>query len=138
MSGALKSGSASCRTSKQMERDTMTDCIFCKIARREIPAKIVFEDDEALAFEDIRPEAPTHLLVIPKRHFASLAEIAPEEEDSRALMGHLIAVAARLARERGIEAGYRVVINNGAQAGQTVFHLHLHLLGGRPFHWPPG
>lgn len=116
----------------------MTDCIFCKIARREIPAKIVFEDDEALAFEDIRPEAPTHLLVIPKRHFASLAEIAPEEEDSRALMGHLIAVAARLARERGIEAGYRVVINNGAQAGQTVFHLHLHLLGGRPFHWPPG
>ncbi|MGH9345024.1 MAG: histidine triad nucleotide-binding protein [Terriglobia bacterium] len=111
------------------------DCIFCRIAQREIPAKIVFEDKEALAFEDIRPEAPVHLLVIPKRHVDSLADVTTADEG---LLGHLLAVAAGLARERKLEAGYRTVINNGAQAGQTVFHLHVHLLGGRVFHWPPG
>lgn len=113
----------------------MTDCIFCRIIQREIPAKIVFEDDTALAFEDIRPEAPVHLLVIPKRHIASLSEVTSADQD---LVGHLFAIAAKLARERNLEGGYRTVMNNGAGAGQTVFHLHVHLLGGRAFHWPPG
>lgn len=116
----------------------MTDCIFCQIISRKIPSKIVFEDDAALAFEDIHPEAPVHLLVIPKRHIVSLADATPEDKGSEALMGHLLAVAALLARERHLDADYRVVINSGAQAGQTVFHLHLHMLGGRAFHWPPG
>lgn len=113
----------------------MTDCIFCRIVQREIPAKIVFEDDAALAFEDIRPEAPVHLLVIPKQHIPSLSEVTSTDQD---LIGHLFAVAGNLARERNLEAGYRTVMNNGAGAGQTVFHLHVHLLGGRAFHWPPG
>lgn len=113
----------------------MTDCIFCRIVQREIPAKIVFEDDMALAFEDIRPEAPVHLLVIPKQHVASLADVTSADRD---LVGHLFAVTAKLARERNLEGGYRAVINNGSGAGQTVFHLHVHLLGGRAFHWPPG
>lgn len=114
----------------------MTDCIFCKIVQREIPAKIVFEDDESLAFEDIRPEAPVHILIIPKQHVASLADVQSPEDERRA--GRLCGIAARLARERQLESGYRAVINSGPQAGQTVFHLHLHLLGGRAFHWPPG
>ncbi|HEV2416584.1 MAG TPA: histidine triad nucleotide-binding protein [Terriglobia bacterium] len=113
----------------------MTDCIFCRIVQREIPAKIVFEDEAALAFEDIRPEAPVHLLVIPKQHIASLSEVTGADQD---LIGHLFAVAGNLARERNLEGGYRTVMNNGAGAGQTVFHLHVHLLGGRAFHWPPG
>lgn len=118
------------------EHKAVAGCIFCKIIQREIPAKIVFEDEESLAFEDIRPEAPVHILIIPKRHIASLTEIDSPEDERR--VGRLSGIAARLAREGHMESGYRTVINNGPQAGQTVFHLHLHLLGGRPFHWPPG
>lgn len=114
----------------------MEDCLFCKIVRREIPAKVIYEDEACLAFEDIHPQAPVHVLVIPRKHLASLAEMTPEDE---ILAGHLLAVAARLARERGLESkGYRAVVNHGAWGGQTVFHLHVHLMGGRVFHWPPG
>ena len=114
----------------------MKDCIFCRMVDRQAPAKIVYEDETALAIEDIHPQAPTHLLVIPRQHVVSLEDLAPVEEP---LAGHLLGVAARLARARGLEkTGYRVVINNGAGAGQSVFHLHVHLLGGRPFRWPPG
>lgn len=111
------------------------DCLFCKIAAKEIPAKLVHEDEDVFAFEDINPQAPTHILICPKKHFASLAEATP---DDRALLGKLALVAARLAREKKIASGYRTVVNSGSGAGQTVFHLHMHLLGGREFHWPPG
>lgn len=111
------------------------DCLFCKIAAKQIPAKLVFEDADVFAFADINPQAPTHLLICPKRHFASLAEA---QAGDQAVLGKLSLVAAELARERKLEAGYRTVVNTGAGAGQTVFHLHMHLLGGRTFHWPPG
>lgn len=110
------------------------DCLFCKIAAKQIPAKIVHEDQHVFAFEDINPQAPTHVLVCPKKHFASLEHATPEEE---AALGKVALVAAKIARERGLES-YRTVINTGSGAGQTVFHLHLHLLGGRGFLWPPG
>ncbi|MFO8044543.1 MAG: histidine triad nucleotide-binding protein [Halomonas sp.] len=111
-------------------------CLFCQIVNREIPADIVFEDDEVLAFEDIAPQAPTHLLVIPKRHVATLNDL---EESDQALVGRLPIVAARLARERGFaEEGYRVVMNCNDDGGQTVYHLHMHLMGGRRFTWPAG
>lgn len=111
-------------------------CLFCKMVKREIQAKVVFEDDDVLAFHDIHPQAPMHVLVIPKRHVASLAESKPEDE---ALLGKLMMAARRAAEETGIaQSGFRVVINSGAQAGQSVFHLHLHVLGGRPMAWPPG
>jgi len=110
------------------------DCLFCKIAAKQIPAKIVHEDQHVFAFEDINPQAPTHVLVCPKKHFASLEHATPEEE---AALGKVALVAAKIARERGLES-YRTVINTGSAAGQTVFHLHLHLLGGRGFLWPPG
>ncbi|MDE3180203.1 MAG: histidine triad nucleotide-binding protein [Acidobacteriota bacterium] len=114
----------------------MSECIFCRIVHREIPAKIIFEDESTVAFEDIRPEAPQHFLVVPKEHLESLAKISDDHEP---LLGHLLSVAAKLARERGLEPnGYRTVVNTGAGAGQTVFHLHVHVLGGRTFHWPPG
>ena len=114
----------------------MENCLFCKIVERKVPGKIVFEDDLVVAIEDIHPQAPVHLLVIPRRHLPSLKECVAEDEP---LIGRLHTVAARLAHEKGIEAnGYRTVINNGSGAGQSVFHLHLHLLGGRVFHWPPG
>ncbi len=109
-------------------------CLFCRIVRGEIPAKLVAETDDCVAFRDIDPKAPTHVLVIPRRHVASLAEA-----DDAALVGQLSLLAARIAREEGIaESGYRTVVNTGPDAGQTVFHLHLHLLGGRPLRWPPG
>lgn len=111
------------------------DCLFCKIGRKEIPAKLVFEDDEIFAFEDINPQAPTHLLICPRKHFASLDEATAADRD---LLGKVQLVAAQLARERKLTSGYRTVFNTGRGAGQTVFHLHLHLLGGRQFHWPPG
>lgn len=111
------------------------DTIFGKIIRREIPADIVYEDDLALAFRDIAPQAPTHILVIPKKPLPSLADAAPEDE---ALMGHLMMTAQRVAVEAGLENGYRVVINTAADGGQTVNHLHLHVLGGRQMTWPPG
>ncbi|WP_111413268.1 histidine triad nucleotide-binding protein [Billgrantia lactosivorans] len=114
----------------------MQDCLFCKIVKREIPADIVFEDDEVLAFNDINPQAPTHILVIPKRHIATLNDI---EEPDQALVGKLPRVAARLAAERGFaDAGYRVVMNCNDQGGQTVYHVHMHLMGGRRFTWPAG
>ncbi|HEV2178269.1 MAG TPA: histidine triad nucleotide-binding protein [Terriglobia bacterium] len=112
------------------------DCLFCRIVEREVPATFVYEDPTVVAIEDIHPQAPVHLLVVPRRHMESLAEAKAEDE---VLLGHLIAVAAQLARERGLDArGYRTVINTGAGAGQSVFHLHVHLMGGRVFHWPPG
>ncbi len=114
----------------------MSDCIFCKIAAKKIPAKVIFEDDLCLAFEDISPQAPVHTLVIPKKHISTSLEIA--EEDS-ALVGHLVRAAAKIAKDKGIdEKGFRLVMNTNAEAGQTVFHIHLHLLGGRAMHWPPG
>lgn len=110
--------------------------IFTKIIDREIPADIVYEDDLCLAFRDINPAAPVHILVIPKRAIPKLAEATGEDH---AILGHLLIKASEIARTEGLEeGGYRVVINNGEGAGQTVFHLHLHLLGGRPFTWPPG
>ena len=114
----------------------MSACLFCRIAARELPGKIVYEDDRCLALKDIHPRAPVHLLVIPRRHIASLNDIAPEDE---ALLGHLLAVAASLAKENGIDGtGYRTVINTNGEAGQSVFHIHVHLLGGRRLSWPPG
>ncbi|WP_447974178.1 histidine triad nucleotide-binding protein [Nitrospira sp. Kam-Ns4a] len=114
----------------------MSDCIFCKIAERQIPAKIVHEDDSCLAFDDINPQAPVHALIIPKRHAASLAELT---EADTGLLGHLLLTGSRVAKQKGIaEGGYRLVINTGRNGGQTVFHLHVHLLGGRHMTWPPG
>lgn len=111
------------------------ECLFCRIARRELAADVVYEDDQTLAFRDINPQAPVHVLVIPKRHVSSLAELAEPDE---ALMGHLLVVAARLASELGVGDGFRVVGNCGEMAGQSVFHIHLHILGGRRLGWPPG
>jgi histidine triad (HIT) family protein len=111
------------------------DCLFCKIAAKQIPSKIVYEDPEIFAFEDISPQAPTHILLCPRRHFVSLDDAKAEDQ---AVIGKLHLVAAQLARERNLLAGYRTVFNNGSGAGQSVFHLHLHLLGGRQFRWPPG
>jgi histidine triad (HIT) family protein len=111
-------------------------CLFCRIVRKELPARIVFENERLLAFEDIRPRAPVHVLIIPKDHFASLDD-APE--GSEALLGEILLRARALAREKGVgETGYRVVLNTGRDSGQEVFHIHFHVLGGRPLHWPPG
>ena len=112
-----------------------TDTIFSKIIRREIPADIVYEDDLALAFKDIYPQAPVHILVIPKKPIVKLADAEPEDQ---ALLGHLLLTAQRVAAGAGLNNGYRLVINNGADGGQTVYHLHLHILGGRQMQWPPG
>ncbi|HEU4635960.1 MAG TPA: histidine triad nucleotide-binding protein [Edaphobacter sp.] len=112
-----------------------SDCLFCKILAGEIPASRVYEDEYCIAFPDIHPQAPAHLLIIPKEHLASQAKALAEHEP---LLGHLLVVAANLARTHKLDKGYRVVINTGDDGGQTVHHLHLHLLGGRPMHWPPG
>jgi histidine triad (HIT) family protein len=109
--------------------------IFARIIDREIPADIVFEDEQCLAFRDINPAAPTHVLVIPRRPIARVEDMAAEDAP---LLGHLVWVATRIARDLGLEDGYRLVINDGEMGGQSVFHLHLHLLGGRPLAWPPG
>lgn len=114
----------------------MSDCLFCKIAAGEIPANIVYQDAEVLAFRDLNPQAPTHILVIPKKHIANTNELQPEDAE---LMGKIHLVAKQVAREEGIaDTGYRTVLNCNRDAGQTVFHIHLHLLGGRPMSWPPG
>ena len=114
----------------------MADCLFCKIVRREIPASLVYEDERVLAFNDINPQAPTHVLVIPKRHIATLNDVGVEDEQ---IVGELVRRAAAIARDRGFsETGYRALFNTNHGAGQTVFHIHLHLLGGRAMAWPPG
>jgi histidine triad (HIT) family protein len=114
----------------------MTECIFCKIVSGELDSEIVYEDDTAVAFKDIGPQAPHHVLVIPRRHIASVADMG---EDDEALVGHLCGVAARLAEQMGFAGdGYRLVINCGRHGGQAVDHLHVHLLGGRQMTWPPG
>lgn len=112
-----------------------TECLFCKIAAKQIPSKIVYEDDDVFAFEDIGPQAPTHILICPRKHVASLNEATPEDQ---AVLGKLQLVAAGIARKLDLLEGYRTVVNSGRGAGQSVFHLHLHLLGGRAFRWPPG
>ncbi|HYT32664.1 MAG TPA: histidine triad nucleotide-binding protein [Thermoanaerobaculia bacterium] len=111
----------------------MNECLFCKIAAGEIPSKKVYEDDRIFAFEDINPQAPTHVLLIPKKHFVNLHDGAGDP----ALMGEILARSAAIARELGIEE-YRLVANSGSEAGQAVFHLHFHVLGGRRMRWPPG
>ena len=109
--------------------------IFGKIIRREIPADIVHEDELCLAFRDINPQAPVHIQLIPKKEVAGLADATP---DDQSLMGHLMLTAAKIAEAQGVGDAFRLVVNNGAGAGQSVFHLHLHILGGRPLRWPPG
>ncbi len=113
----------------------MSETIFSRIIRKEVPATIVYEDEEVLAFQDVNPQAPVHLLVIPKQ---PISQISSATEADQALLGKLLLTAKRVAAEAGLEDGYRLVINNGAEGGQTVYHLHLHVLGGRPMQWPPG
>ncbi len=114
----------------------MSECIFCKIAAGEIPAERIYEDDLVVGFRDLSPQAPTHVLLIPRRHIATLNDLQPQDE---ALVGHLYTAAAKVAADEGLaERGYRTLINCNEDGGQTVFHLHLHLLGGRRMRWPPG
>jgi len=114
----------------------MPDCLFCRIMNREIQASIVYEDDHVVAFNDINPQGPTHVLVVPRRHIETLNDLTPDDDH---LVGELIRRAAAIAKQRGIAAGgYRTVFNTNREAGQTVFHIHLHLIGGRTLHWPPG
>ncbi len=112
------------------------DCLFCKIIAGTIPAKPLYDDEEMIAIQDINPQAPLHALIIPKTHIASLNDLSPEHE---ALVGRMVRRAAALAKARGYDVkGYRTVFNTGPEAGQSVFHIHLHVLGGRPLSWPPG
>ena len=114
----------------------MADCIFCKIASGEIPSTMVYEDDTVAAFKDLEPQAPVHVLIIPKKHIKNAAELG---ESDRALMAHIFCdVVPKLAKEQGLAKGFRVVANAGEEGGQTVMHLHFHLLGGRTMQWPPG
>ena len=115
--------------------DTIFTTIFTKIINREIPADIVYEDEHCIAFKDVNPQAPTHLLLIPKKPIEKLTDATAEDQ---ALLGHLLIAAGNIAREHGFDNAFRVVVNNGADAGQSVFHLHLHLLAGRALSWPPG
>ena len=115
--------------------DLNSDCLFCRIISGKIPAKKVYEDEHVFAFEDIKPKAPTHVLIVPKKHFAGLKEA---QADDAEVIGRCHLVAAEIARQRNIEQGYRTVLNVGPGAGQSVFHLHVHLLGGRSLSWPPG
>ncbi|MBI5055349.1 MAG: histidine triad nucleotide-binding protein [Nitrospirae bacterium] len=112
------------------------NCLFCKIIEKKIPAKTVYEDDRVLAFEDINPQAPVHVLVIPKKHISTALEITPEDNE---LIGYMFQVANKIAKDRNVaERGFRLLMNCNRESGQTVFHIHLHLLGGRTMHWPPG
>ena len=111
----------------------MADCVFCKIVAREIPSSIVHEDEHTVAFKDANPRAPLHVLVVPKRHVERIADL-----DDAGLAGRLVIAAAKVAKDAGHGDNFRLVVNNGAGAGQSVFHVHLHVLGGRPFAWPPG
>ena len=110
-------------------------CLFCQIAAGAIPVTRLYEDDQVLAFPDINPQAPTHILIIPKQHVASLAHTSGADEP---MLGHLLTAAVEVARQQQLDSGYRLVVNTGLDGGQTVEHLHIHLLGGRPMHWPPG
>ena len=111
-------------------------CIFCKIANKEIPSNIVYEDEKVLAFHDINPQAPYHILVIPKKHLSTLLEL---EEEDKELIGHIYLVINKIAKDLGFaERGFRVVVNCKEEAGQTIFHIHFHILAGRPMDWPPG
>jgi histidine triad (HIT) family protein len=112
------------------------DCIFCKIIEDEIPSRKIYEDEEVLAFHDISPQAPVHVLVVPKKHIAKISDISEHDEG---LIGKLVHTSKKVATDLGIlDDGFRLVINNGESANQTVFHIHLHVLGGRTFNWPPG
>ena len=114
----------------------MPDCLFCKVINREIPAAIVYEDERVLAFNDINPQAPTHVLIVPKAHIGTLNDLSAKDDQ---IVGELVRRAAAIAKDRGIsEGGFRTVFNTNRHAGQTVFHIHLHLLGGRSMQWPPG
>jgi histidine triad (HIT) family protein len=113
----------------------MTDCLFCRIIAGEIPAKKVYADEHTFAFEDLNPQAPTHVLIVPKKHIRGLKEATPEEAE---IVGRCHLTAAHVARTRNIEEGYRTVLNVGPKSGQSVFHLHVHLIGGRNLGWPPG
>ena len=113
----------------------MSDCIFCRIVKGEIPSKKVYEDEHTYAFEDLDPKAPTHVLIVPKKHIRGLKEA---EEIDAEVVGRCHLAAAKIAKERGIEDGYRTVLNVGPGSGQSVFHMHVHLLGGRKLGWPPG
>jgi len=114
----------------------MSDCLFCKIIERTIPTELVYEDDTVVAFNDINPQAPTHILIVPRQHISTLNHLTKEDTF---IAGHMVQVAQKLANELGYaENGYRLVMNCNADAGQTVFHIHLHLLAGRQFEWPPG
>ena len=115
--------------------DRDPDCLFCRIVADEIPSDRVYEDDDVIAFRDIHPQAPTHVLVVPRRH---VPDIDTLDDDDAGLLSALFAAVRRVAGEEGLAKGYRVVTNVGAESGQSVFHLHLHLLGGRPMAWPPG
>jgi histidine triad (HIT) family protein len=113
----------------------VSSCLFCQLAAGERPATIVYRGGEVMAFRDINPQAPTHILIIPTKHIASVAEATAEDEE---LIGRMITAASTIARQENLGQGYRLVINTGTQAGQSVFHLHVHLLGGRAMRWPPG
>lgn len=114
----------------------MSDCIFCKIIKKEIPAKIVHEDDMVIAFEDVNPQAPVHLLIVPRKHIPTLLDLTPEDNQ---LIGHIFLTANNLAKNKGISAsGFRTVFNCNKDAGQAVYHIHLHIFGGRRMAWPPG
>lgn len=113
----------------------MNSCIFCRIVEGSLPAKFVYQDESVVAFEDRNPQAPTHILVVPRQHVAALEETTASHEP---LLGRMLYAATCIAKDRGLASGYRTVINNGEWGGQTVFHVHLHLMGGRRFHWPPG
>ena len=111
------------------------DCLFCKIVEGTIPAKIAYQDETCIAFSDINPQAPTHVLLVPRQHIASLANVGMDHE---ALLGHLLIAASKIAHSNGLSKGYRVVVNSGPDGGQSVDHLHFHILGGRHLAWPPG
>ncbi len=112
------------------------NCLFCSIIEKKFPSKVVYEDKSVFAFEDVNPQAPIHILVVPKKHISTVLETKPEDNE---LIGHLFQVANKIARDKGVaEKGFRLVINCNREAGQTIYHTHLHLLAGRPMHWPPG
>lgn len=120
---------------KYKEVQTFMDCIFCKIINKEIPSTLIYEDDKVIAFKDISPQAPVHYLVIPKDHIVSADSI---NEDNKELIGHIIFIASQIAKEEGLDEGYRIINNCGSDGGQTVDHIHFHVLGKRQMLWPPG